>query len=80
MVRAKTLKAPKRSEMIPFTYNIAFGDGTAARPGMVMLRLERDGRIMHEEHMPIDQFLNLAKAFEDVARGLRNVIDGRPVG
>lgn len=70
----------KKIALEEFQYNIAFGEGTAARTGMVMLRITRAGRILVEEHMPPEEFLNLALSFENVARGVRNHLDGKPVG
>jgi hypothetical protein len=70
----------RKKDFIPFTYSLAFGPETAAPEGMVLMRIERNGVITHEERMVPEEFLNLAKAFEDVARGIRNVLEGRPVG
>lgn len=64
----------------PFEYVLAFGDETAAPEGLVLLRISRKGKILVEEFMPPVEFLNLAAGFENVARGLRNVLDGKPVG
>jgi hypothetical protein len=62
--------AEPEAELIPFQWEIAVGDKSAARPGMVMIRWSRAGQIMAEEHMPFDEFLNLAHGFENIARGI----------
>lgn len=64
----------------PFEYTLAFGDDTAAPDGLVLLRISRKGKVMVEEFMPPTEFLNLARGFEDVARGIRNALEGKPVG
>jgi len=62
--------AEPESELIPFQWEIAYGDGSASRPGMVMIRWSRAGKIMAEEYMPPEEFLSLAHGFENVARSI----------
>lgn len=75
-----TKRKPVKRKTYTFQYLITFGDDTAADPGKVLFRVSRDGAVLLEEHMDPGEFLQLADAFESQARGLRNVLDGRPVG
>lgn len=69
----------EESELIPFQWEIAYGDKSAARPGMVMIRWSRAGKIMAEEYMPPEEFLSLAHGFENVARSISAELDSKPV-
>lgn len=59
---------------------LTFGPDTAAPEGLVLVRISRAGRILVEDQMPPAEFLRLAHSFEHVARGIRNVLDGKPAG
>lgn len=60
---------------IAHQWDIAFGEETAAGGTNVMVRLSRAGVILIEEHMPPEEFLSLAHAFENVARGVQSFLD-----
>jgi hypothetical protein len=60
---------------IAHTWDLAYGEDTAAQGTHVMIRLSRAGVIIVEEHMAVDEFLNLAHAFENVARGVQAFMD-----
>lgn len=71
-------KSPPKFE--PFEYVLAFGDQTAAPEGLVLLRISRSGNVLVEEHMPPSEFLQLARGFENVARGIRNALETGSAG
>ena len=60
---------------IAHQWDLAYGDETAAKSTHVMVRIAREGRILVEEHMPPEEFLTLAHAFENVARGVQAHLD-----
>ena len=60
---------------IAHEWNFAFGEDTAAQGTHVMVRIAREGVILVEERMPPEEFLNLAHAFENVARGVQAHLD-----
>jgi len=62
--------AEEGSELVPFQWDIAYGDKSAARPGMVMIRWSRGGVVMAEEYLPVAEFLSLARGFSNVAAAL----------
>ena len=60
----------KQATLVPYAYDLAYGKDSAAQPGMVMLRLAKEGRILAELNMPPEEFLQLAHAVEIVARAV----------
>lgn len=58
--------------LVSYEYDVAFGEGTAAQPGMVMLRIAQGGKIMAEIHMPPEEFAQLAHSIENVQRGIES--------
>ena len=66
---------PKKKQPIPVSFDLAYGKDSAAQPGTVMVRIGCEGRILADVSLPPEEFLNLAHAFEVVARA---VSDGFP--
>jgi hypothetical protein len=62
---------PKETKVLtPIAYDLAYGEDSAAQPGMVMLRIAKDGKILCELNMPPEEFLQLAHAIENVGRAV----------
>jgi hypothetical protein len=66
----RRLKAAEPKELSPIAYDLAYGDESAAQPGMVMFRIAKDGKILAELNMPPEEFLSLAHTVEVVARAV----------
>lgn len=62
--------ARKAKPLQEIAYDLAYGSDSAAQPGMVMFRISVEGNIMRELNMPPDEFMQLAHAFEIVARAV----------
>ena len=60
----------KRATPVPYAYDLAYGKDSAAQPGMVMLRIAKESKILAELNMPPEEFLQLAHAVEAVARAV----------
>ncbi len=65
-----TTKLKKKPDLVPYAYDLAYGKDSAAQPGMVMLRIAKEGKILVELNMPPDEFTSLAHAVEVVNRAV----------
>lgn len=64
------MKVKQSEDLFPIAYDLAYGSDSAAQPGMVLFRIAREGKILIDTNMPPEEFLQLAHAFEVVARAV----------
>ena len=67
-------RKPKKQELKPYAYDLAYGADSAAQPGTVMMRISLEGKILVEINMPPEEFLTLAHSFEVVARAVSEAL------
>ncbi len=60
----------KAKKLTPIAFDVAYGEDTAAAPGMVMFRLIANDKILADVNMPPEEFLTMAHAIENVARAV----------
>jgi len=68
----------KKPALVEYAYDLAYGKDSAAQPGMVMLRIAKEGTILAELNMPPEEFLQLAHAVEAVARAVGEDMKPKP--
>ena len=56
--------------LVSYEFDLAYGEGTAAKPDMVMFRIACEGKILAEIHLVPEEFLTMAHSIENVARAI----------
>ena len=55
---------------VKYDFDLAYGPGSAAEAGRVMLRIARERVILAEIHMTPDTYLDFAHSIENVGRSV----------